>query len=159
MLRQSICFDFWQKRTRNKRPKNAVLQRVCDIETFHISPEFITEHHSFCYSVLVPRKMSFSLKHWHCTVNYFTCLRAYFGIITAFSFIICQNVVCLDPNGDQVVIERTFKVMKIQYSRNHRDLEGEQAMKTKQSLKWHPDSTQTIRFDQPSQINVTLWSS
>ncbi len=30
--------------------------------------------------------------------------------------------------------------MKIQYSRNHRDLEGQQATKTKQSQKWHPDS-------------------
>lgn len=39
-----------------------------------------------------------------------------------------------------MVIEHIFEVMKIQYSQNHRDLEGEQAMKAKQSLKWHPES-------------------
>lgn len=38
------------------------------------------------------------------------------------------------------MIESTFEVMKIQYSLNHRDFEGEHALKAKQSSKWRSES-------------------
>lgn len=153
MFHFMLCSSFYDKAivfTSDKREPETKGQRIQDYRQFVILKHFTFHQslslyiYSFCYSVLVPRKFYFPLKtgtaQLTTTLNYFTCLCACFGIITVFNFIICQNVVCLNPKGDQVVIEPTFKVMKIQYSRNHRDLEGEQAMKTKQSLKWHPDS-------------------
>lgn len=116
-------------------------------------------HHctfSACVTVLwSPGNFDFHLNT--ATAHYFTCLCSCFGIIIVFNFIICQNVVCLNPKGDQVVIEHIFEVMKIQYSQNHRDLEGEQAMKTKQSLKWHPECI--LDLINLSRINDILWSS
>ncbi len=106
-----LCYDKAFVLTSDKREPETKGQRMEDYRQFVILKHFTFHQslslyiYSICTSALVPRKMSFSLKHWHCTVNYFTCICACFGIITVFNFIICQNVVCLNPKGDRVVIE------------------------------------------------------
>lgn len=118
---------------------------ICNTETFHISPEFITVH------------LQLLLQCSGTTAQLTTSL-VFVHVLVSLRFSILSSVkmwsAWIQKETKWWLNTQSMYCLKIQYSQNHRDLEGEQAMKTKQSLK-----QVHTRFDKPSQINVTLWSS
>lgn len=109
----------------------------------------------FKSSCFISWNREFSLKHCNSTLFHLSLFVFWYH---KFSILLSAKMwSAWIQKADQVVIEHIFEVMKIQYSQNHRDLEGEQAMKAKQSLKWHPESI--LDLINLSRINDILWSS
>lgn len=119
--------------------------RLKRFERFQINIHFVfTQHLSFFFCVLVSSAL-YAIEAYQIGLHDFK-LKNVFRLITSvflfwktaeyselivlscfaficsiqFHFIICQNVVCLSPSEGQVVIEHTFKAMKIQISQLQR---------------------------------------
>ncbi len=142
---------FWLKENQNKRTKSAGLQKVWNIKTRVYHCTFTACVTVFWYQW----EISFFLKHCHCTVKLLHMSLCMFWYHYSFQFYHLSKCGLLEskrrPNG-----ERTFKIMKYNILETT-EIWKDSRLRNKTISEMAPRLH--IRFDNPSQVNVTLCSS